>query len=151
MGVYGSMSSKTKIIVLRMKEIIYTAIFIGLGILLVTLFLIMFRPSKKDSIPSSAQAGVYVPGVYAASLNLGNQQVDVTVAVDSDQIRSISLVSLNESVTTMYPLVQPALEDLAAQICESQSLENLSYPQESRYTSAALIKAIDTALHKAMR
>ena len=38
------MSSKTKIVVLRMKEIIYTAIFVGLGILLITLFLIMFRP-----------------------------------------------------------------------------------------------------------
>lgn len=40
------MSSKTKIVVLRMKEIIYTAIFVGLGILLITLFLIMFRPKK---------------------------------------------------------------------------------------------------------
>ena len=29
------MSSKTKIVVLRMKEIIYTAIFIGLAILLI--------------------------------------------------------------------------------------------------------------------
>ena len=31
------MSSKTKIVVLRMKEIIYTAIFVGLAILLITL------------------------------------------------------------------------------------------------------------------
>ena len=38
------MSSRTKIVVLRMKEIIYTAIFIGLGILLVMLLFIMFRP-----------------------------------------------------------------------------------------------------------
>ena len=36
------MSSKTKIVVLRMKEIIY----IGRGILLITLFFIMFRPKK---------------------------------------------------------------------------------------------------------
>ena len=41
------MSSKTKIVVLRMKEIIYTAIFIGLGIILVTLLFIMFRPEKE--------------------------------------------------------------------------------------------------------
>ena len=34
------MSSRTKIVVLRMKEIIYTAIFIGLGILLITLLFI---------------------------------------------------------------------------------------------------------------
>ena len=45
------MSSKTKIVVLRMKEIIYTAIFVGLGILLITLFLIMFRPKKDTVLP----------------------------------------------------------------------------------------------------
>ena len=37
------MSSKTKIIVLRMKEIIYTGIFLGLAVLLIALCLIMFR------------------------------------------------------------------------------------------------------------
>ena len=40
------MSSKTKIVVLRMKEIIYTAIFIGLGLLLIALLLIIpLRPA----------------------------------------------------------------------------------------------------------
>ena len=38
------MSAKTKIVVLRMKEIIYTAIFVGLAIFLITLCFIMFRP-----------------------------------------------------------------------------------------------------------
>lgn len=37
------MSSKTKIVVLRMKEIIYTAIFLGLAIFLIALCFIMFR------------------------------------------------------------------------------------------------------------
>ena len=46
------MSSKTKIIVLRMKEIIYTALFIGFAIVLIMLFLFMFRP-KKDNISGS--------------------------------------------------------------------------------------------------
>lgn len=40
------MSSKTKIVVLRMKEIIYTAVFIGFGIFLILLLVIMFRPKK---------------------------------------------------------------------------------------------------------
>ena len=47
------MSSKTKIVVLRMKEIIYTAIFLILGILLISLFLFMFRPGKEDAPASS--------------------------------------------------------------------------------------------------
>lgn len=142
------MSSKTKIVVLRMKEIIYTAIFVGLGVLLITLFLIMFRPGKNSTTASSDSVS-YVPGVYTASLVIGSEYVNVEVAVDADHINSISLVPLSDSVTTMYPLMQPALNDLAEQIIETQSLENLSYSSETRYTSAALLKSIRTALQKA--
>lgn len=141
------MSSKTKIVVLRMKEIIYTAIFLGLGILLVLLLFIMFRP-KKDVAASSDQV-LYIPGVYTASLKLGSQEVNVEVAVDSDRITAISMVPLTDSVATMYPLVQPSLDSLTSQICEKQSLENLTYPEEMRYTSQVLIRAIETALTKA--
>ena len=141
------MSSKTKIVVLRMKEIIYTAIFIGLAILLVSLYLIMFRP-RKEAAPS-ASAAAYVPGVYTASLTVGSQNINVEVAVDGDRINSVSFVSLDEAVTTMYPLMQPVLDDLESQIVSSQSLENLSYSMETRYTSQALINAIETALNKA--
>lgn len=141
------MSSKTKIVVLRMKEIIYTAIFIGLAVLLISLLLIMFRPKKGSSAPS--QAASYVPGVYTSSLTLGSQNINVEVAVDSEQITSVSFVSLDEAVTTMYPLMQPVMEDLENQIISSQSLENLSYSLETRYTSQALIDAIETALDKA--
>lgn len=139
------MSSKTKIIVLRMKEIIYTGIFLGLAVLLIALCLIMFRPKKDEE----TQAASYIPGVYTASLNLGSQDVNVQVAVNSNAITSISLVPLNEAVTTMYPLMEPALEELSDQIISTQSLENLSYSSQSHYTSTALLGAIERALEKA--
>ena len=41
-----------------MKEVIYTAIFVGLAILLLILCFIMFRPEKK-AVPS---ASTYIPG-----------------------------------------------------------------------------------------
>ena len=69
------MSSKTKIVVLRMKEVIYTGIFIGLALLLLILCFIMFRPAKKEASTSS---GLYIPGLYSASLTLGNEQVNVS-------------------------------------------------------------------------
>ncbi len=141
------MSSKTKIVVLRMKEIIYTAIFIGLGILLVMLLFIMFRP-KKDA-PASSDRVLYIPGVYSAALTLGSQEINVEVTVDSDEITSISMVPLSDSVATMYPLVQPSLDNLTKQICKTQSLKNLTYPDETRYTSQALLSAIERALKKA--
>lgn len=141
------MSSKTKIVVLRMKEIIYTAIFAGLGILLVLLLLFMFRP--KQDTPASSSQSLYIPGVYSASLTLGSQEVNVEVAVDANRITAITMVPLSDSVTTMYPLVQPSLQNLTRQICASQSLEHLSYSEDSRYTSQVLIQAIRTALGKA--
>lgn len=144
------MSSKTRIIVLRMKEIIYTAIFIGLAILLIMLFMFMFRP-KKDSAQSTEEnvAATYTPGLYSASIVLGSQNVNVEVAVDADHINSITLVPLSDSVTTLYPLMQPAMDSLAEQICVSQSLEGIEYPSNSQYTSMALMKAVETALEKA--
>lgn len=142
------MSSKTKIVVLRMKEIIYTAIFVGLAILLITLCFIMFRP-KKDAASVSANALSYIPGVYSAAMTLGNENVNVEVTVDAGHINSIDLVPLSEAVTTMYPLMQPTLDDLASQIVRTQSTENLTYQSTSRYTSTALLNAINTALDKA--
>lgn len=130
-----------------MKEIIYTAIFIGLGILLITLLFIMFHP-KKDTAASSEQV-LYIPGIYSSSLKLGSQEVNVEVAVDDTQITSITMVPLSDAVTTMYPLVQPSLDHLTAQICEKQTLQGLTYGEESRYTSQALIRAIETAIEKA--
>ena len=141
------MSSKTKIVVLRMKELIYTAVFLGLAVVLITLFLVMFRPKPDAASPS--QPASYVPGIYTSSITLGSQNLNVEVAVDADQIRSVSFVSLDEAVTTMYPLVQPVMEDLAKQIIDTQSTENLSYSMETRYTSQSLIGAIDRALEKA--
>ena len=41
------MSSKTRIIVLHMKEIIYTAVFLALAVVLAVVLFFMFGPGKK--------------------------------------------------------------------------------------------------------
>ena len=145
------MSSKTRIIVLRMKESIYTAIFIGFAILLSLLFLFMFRPEdgKKETETAPEAAATYTPGLYSASIVLGSQNVNVEVAVDADRINSITLVPLSDTVAAMYPLMQPSMDSLAEQIISSQSLQGIEYPSGSQYTSTALMSAIRTALSKA--
>lgn len=143
------MSSKTKIVVLRMKEIIYTAIFIGFVLLLILLFFIMFRPKKEDAVPSEEVFATYTPGLYSSTLVLGSQNVNVEVTVDSERITSVSLVPLSDSVAAMYPLMQPAMDSLSEQILTTQSLEGLEYPAGSQYTSMALMSAVRAALAKA--
>ena len=174
------MSSKTKIIVLRMKEIIYTAIFVGFAILLILLLVVMLRSGKDDAssgdettiagntasesgessdahATSDAPAAApvddvtasYTPGIYSASLSLGSQTANVEVTVDSTRITSVTLVPLSDSVSAMYPLMQPAMEELAAQILEKQTLEGLEYPAGAQYTSVTLMQAVETAVEKA--
>lgn len=142
------MSSKTKIVVLHMKEVIYTAIFLVLLIILGILVFFMFG-SEKSSQVSSMGTSRYTPGIYRSSLSLNNNTFDVEVTVDADRISSIHLTNLSETTAAMFPLIEPALDSLASQIYSSQSLENLDYPSDQKYTSAMLIEAIRKAVEKA--
>jgi uncharacterized protein with FMN-binding domain len=175
----GKMSSKTKIVVLHMKELIYTGIFAALGILFIVLLIFMFKPDKDDSATkptndqtknentqsqSEPETGAeatrdvsaktvtvtYIPGIYTTELVLNDQIVDVEVIVDQDYISSIRLVNMSESVSTMYPLLQPTFDALCEQIYEKQSLENISYQSDSKYTSLVLLQAIRNSLDKAL-
>lgn len=139
------MSSKTKIVVLHMKEIIYTVIFATLGILILCLLFFMFSGNKRSSVSDKK----YTPGVYTSSFTLGNENLELEVSVSDSSIDSIRISNLSETVTAMYPLLQPSLEDLTDQICSSQSLDNLTLSDDSPYTSQLLVNAIRDALKKA--
>ena len=141
------MSSKTKIVVLHLKELVYTAIFAILGILLIILLVFMFLPDKKDK--DTKETMTYTAGVYTSSIQLNDNAIDVEVVVDESHINSISLVNLDETTAAMYPLMQPALDSLSQQIYEKQSLEDLSYEHDNQYTSMVLLNAIESALEKA--
>ena len=140
------MSAKTKIVVLHMKEVIYTVIFLVLAVIMGILLFLMFRPAPSESASARAR---YQAGVYTSSIHLNDNTFDVAVTVDSSRIQTIELVNLSESTQAMFPLMEPALESLESQICETQSLENLTYSQENQYTSMLLLDAIQTALKKA--
>lgn len=142
------MSSKTKIVVLHLKELIYTAIFAVLGILLILLLVFMFLPDSKNK--STKETMKYTAGVYTSSIQLNDNAIDVEVMVDDNNINSISLVNLDETTAAMYPLMQPALDNLSQQIYEKQSLENISYEDDNQYTSMVLLNAIQSALDKAV-
>ena len=142
------MSNKTRIVVLHQKEVIYTAIFVLLGILFIILMLVMFLPGRKAKETDTAQA-TYNPGVYTTSVRLGENTVDIEVYVDADNINSIRMVNLNETISTLYPLMEPAFAELSTQIVKTQTLEGITYDTDSKYTSLLLLDAIETSLSKA--
>ena len=111
---------------------------------------LMFLPEKKGEKPVfSDDVARYVPGKYTTSLQIGSAGVDVEVVVDDSCITSIRLVNLSEAVAAMYPLMEPCLDSIAQQVCETQSLEGITWPEENQYTSRLLLEAISAALQKA--
>ena len=136
------MSSKTKIVVLHMKEVIYTVVFVVLGILLILLLTFMFLPNGEKHTSKKQE---YMPGVYTSTVTLNNTSLEVEVAVDSSHINSIRFSNLDETVATMYPLIQPAIENIAEQVYDSQSLENISYLKEYQFRQKVQHKYADMA------
>ena len=51
----------------------------------------------------------------------------------------------------MYPLIEPVFETLTQQIYETQSLEQVTYESETKYTAMVLLDAIGNSLSKATK
>ena len=85
------MSSNTKVVVFKAKELIYTGIFLLLGILLILLLIFMFLPKEKKTNMDAEETMNYIPGVYTSTIQLGDNTLDVQVTVDSKKIKSVSL------------------------------------------------------------
>lgn len=148
------MSAKTKIVVLRMKELIYTGICAAIAILVIAILLLVFAPgddkSSSGDTPETPAGVAYVPGVYTTQLMLGDHTTSLEVIADETGIASIRLTELNDAVTTMYPLLEPALASISEQFMETGSLENIQYEDSSRYTSLVLLEALEKTLEKAL-
>ena len=209
------MSNNPHIVVFKLKELICTGIFVVLGILLIVLFINMFKSDKKKPSASSGEVNAanndvskresnsseltdsanftknqdtqgntdlanstnisgssetqntsdksnskntasdsettYNPGVYTSSLMLNNSSLEIEVCVDSHRINSISVKNMDEAITTMYPLMKNSINDLSNQIINSQSLENITYTDDCKYTYMILLDAISTTLDKARK
>ena len=149
------MSSKTKIVVLHMKEVVYTAV---------------FSCSRADSSRGVSDHVLREEGfcektfchhccfrrkctLHSRHLHLhdllGDQTFDVQVNVEQDRITAISLNNLSETTAAMYPLMEPALDSIASQIYVNQTTEGLIYGEDDRYTSELLVSAINQALEQA--
>lgn len=142
--------AKTKIVIIQLKEIIYTAIFVGLGIILILFLVFMFLPKNKDTKPTN-QIGQYIPGVYTEELVLGDTILNIEVVVDANHINSVTVANLSESITTMYPLISPAIKELETQLVNNVSIDDIKISESSKYTQLLLLETIDKILKKSTR
>lgn len=173
------MSSKTKIVVLKSKELIYTGIFIVLGIMLILLLFYMFSPDKdktsdktkhRSSTGSSQSVSTedvsstenvsndsvetfsgYIPGVYTSELNLGGSSLLLSVTVDASCVTGVTIDNMDETLTAMYPLVQPSIDEINSQIGLVASINDITYSSDNKYTTIIILEAVDEALEDARK
>ena len=139
--------SKTKIVVIQLKEIIYTVIFAALGILLILLLIFMF--SGKDNEDVASETKLYKAGVWTSSTSISDTVINLEVVLDENHINSVRIINIDETITTMFPLVAPALDEISEQLSNDVPIEQLELTDDSRYTKTLLIEAIKVALDKA--
>lgn len=142
----STMGSKTKIVVIRCKELIAGIILsvIALAILALIVISLMNRNTHDTTPPS----GRYTAGVYSSSVILNGNPVDIRVTVDEDNINNIEMVNISDSVTTMYPLIQNSFEEIKSSVIANGGVEGVTYSSENKYTSVMILKAIENALDK---
>lgn len=106
----------------------------------------MFEKNKGNDTASTQK---YIPGVYSSAITLGENTLNVSVTVDADTISGVSIENLNQSVTTMYPLLEPALNEINSQISVVDNVDDITYSKENQYTYIILNQAIKNALEQA--
>lgn len=139
--------SKTKIVILQLKEIIYTAIFVGLGILLILLLIFMFLPKNKDTASLDTQQ--YKAGKYTSALVLNDTSLNIEVVVDENHINSVTITNIDDSITAMYPLMAPGLEEIADQLYDGVDINSVKISDDSKYTQTLLLDSVKAILDKA--
>ena len=136
----------TKIFVLQMKDVIRIAAFALLGLVLIALLVILFIPKHGANAPGGAS--MYTPGKYSSSIILYDQPVDVSVTVSDNEITAVNMTEMAEIQRVFYPLFEPAMDDLAAEVLQYQSADIV--PQtEAPVTTDILRQAVSAALLQA--
>ncbi len=97
------MNSQTRIIVIRLKETIITAVIVLAIIILLLMLILSFTNGGKDSAVAantSNTSSSYIPGVYTSSITLGGNPIEVQVSLDENHINDIQLhYSLTQLIT----------------------------------------------------
>lgn len=142
--------NKSRLFVFQLKEIIYTLMFIILAIILIVVLINMFskKPTPKTKETSTYEIS-YNPGIYSTQIKLNDSPIDVEVTVDSHNIKSISLNNLSDTITTMYPLLEPSVEYIETQLASGTSIDNIKLDESSQYTQSVILQAVKQSLNKA--
>lgn len=68
---------------------------------------------------------IYRAGIYESQFVIGEKTINLEVALDEEQVKSVKVKNLDESVETMYPLMKSAVKDVSKQLSAGVSIDEV--------------------------
>lgn len=133
----------TKFVVVKAKEIIKTAVFAVLGVIIIVGLITFFLHMGDDE-----NTGMYRDGTYYGEMEVGGEITEIAVKIDNGEIADISMEETTEAVAVFYPLLETAVEEVGQAVVESQTL-TIEVDPESAYSAQLVLDAVAECLEKA--
>ena len=133
---------RTRFMVVKAKELIKTAVFAVLGvIILVGLIAFFLNMGKHD--------GAYRDGTYYEEMQLGEETAEIAVTIAEGRIAEVSMEA-TEAVAVFYPLLAEVTETVGQAVIENQSAE-IAVESENPHSAQAILDAVAACLEQAER
>ena len=131
----------TKFVVIKFRELVKTAVFAILGVVIIIGLIYFFLPKEE-------QTAVYNPGTYYAQFTLNGEMAQVEIVVDKNNIKSVSLTDTPEKISEIYTLVETTAQEVAKEIVKQQSTA-IDVSSQNTYTAQLILDAVEKGLAQA--
>lgn len=133
----------TKFVVVKARELIKTAIFAVLGVIILVGLITFFLHMGDDE-----NTGMYRDGTYYGEVKTGEEITEIAVQVKDGRIAEISMEEPTEAVAVFYPLLEDTAAAVGQAVVESQSLE-VEVSSENAHSAQLILDTVAECLEKA--
>ncbi len=135
----------TKFVVVKARELIKTAVFAVLGVVILVGLITFFLHLGEDT-----DSGSYRDGTYYSEMMMGEETAQIVVTVEDGKISAVEMGESSEAAAVFYPLLETALEEVSREVVEKQSLTIEVSPQNV-HSAQLLLNAVAEGLEQAKK
>lgn len=135
----------TKFVVVKARELIKTAVFAVLGVIIIVGLITFFLHMGDEE-----NTGMYRDGTYYGEMEVGGEVTEIAVEIRDGQIADISMEEPAEAVTVFYPLLETAAEEVGQAVVATQSL-TVEVEPENAHSAQLILDTVAECLEKAER
>ena len=132
----------TKFVVVKAKDLIKTAVFAVLGVIILVGLITFFLHMGTEA------DGAYRDGTYYSEVVLGGETAEVAVTVTEGRIAGVTMEESGEAI--FYPVLETAMEEVAREVVATQSL-TIAVSKQNAASAQVILDAVAQGLEQAKR